>query len=62
MTKETKRIMAAFRRKLGRVLDLESSACGHEGPVAIAARARIDLEFWLQGELDRLQQSVGGGQ
>jgi hypothetical protein len=59
MHSETKRIMRKIRSKLTRLITLENQHCGHEELLNKAIDARLELEWWLENELEGIIQRRG---
>lgn len=65
MTPVTKTLMRRLRIKLTKLIRAECRNCGFPEQVDEAIRLRIELEFWLEDEIEQLQkvEQVGiGGQ
>lgn len=59
MTSKALKIMVSIERRIDRLLDLESRACGRDEGLEAALRQRLRLEDYIARELDAL--CVKGG-
>ena len=54
MSKHTKNLMRRVERRLDRYIDLETTHCGHEGPMAEAHYERERFLAWLAAEIEAI--------
>lgn len=59
MSKTTKRIMKKVRWRLTRLIGMEVSACGYQENIERAVDFRLDLEYYLEDEIERLARKAG---
>ncbi len=50
--------MKRVRRRLDRYVDMETTHCGHEGPVALAMQERDNFLDWLEREIEARTKSA----
>jgi len=59
MSKNTKNLMRRVERRLDRYIDLETTHCGHEGPMAEAHYEREKFLAWLAAEIEAIESLAG---